>query len=518
MITDLNIFVDPGKCLACGLCVDRCIMDNLRLLVAPCRMACPLKINCQGYIRNIAQGKFEEAALELNKDTPFADILGLICHRPCETVCKRTVENGEAVPIKGLKYFLAKNFPEQAFFYTSPKELSGKKISIVGSGPAGLMAAWDLAMAGHKVDIYEQDRNPGGMLNWAIPAFRMPREVLTRAIIALENLGVKFILKTSVQKDKIKELLQQYDAVLLALGSGPPKKLGIPGEGINGIYDFKQVLAAHKAGNPLALGEEVIVVGGGNAAVDAAICARMSGATKVSVYCLEEFGQMPAFKDELDLAQEKGIRFENCWGPKTIFRDREKLTIEFAQCFAVFNDQRDFCPQFDFDNKSETKADSIIIAIGQEPQTNLGSVAVLSNFNKRFQQNKIEKKLFIAGDMLTGPSSVVDAMATGKNAADSVHRFVSGIPQGWDRSSFEDTLAPENEAIHPILKERFLDQEQNDQSANLPPHLLDQIEKAQKCLACGRAVEFNMTCWTCLPCEIECPTQALSVKMPFLIK
>ncbi len=220
MISDNNIRINRDLCYACGICVDRCIMDNLSLSAAPCRQECPLNLNCQGYIRLIAQGKEEEAAQELRKYTPFGAILGRMCPRPCEAACERDRNfNDGAVHIRALKRYLADNYPDiTASRPAETKPDSGHKTAVIGSGPAGLMAAYQLRAEGHHVDVFEAEDKPGGFLRHAIPSFRLPVEEVDRAVDYLKAMGVAFKTGHAVGHQVRFEELKSYGAVVVAFG------------------------------------------------------------------------------------------------------------------------------------------------------------------------------------------------------------------------------------------------------------------------------------------------------------
>ena len=235
MISNVNIFVNRDLCYGCGICVDRCIMDNLRLSLAPCRQACPLLMNCMGYIRLIAQGKEQEAAEEMRSYTSFGGILGRICSSPCETECERRHVDGH-VHVKALKRYLAEAYPGIAYRLPELNADSGKKAAVVGSGPAGMAAAYELRIRGHAVTIFEADVEPGGLLRHGIPAFRLPKSEVNRTIEMLERMGIVFktgkALGNEIQLD---DLEHTFDAVILAVGGGEPAELNIPGHDLPNV-------------------------------------------------------------------------------------------------------------------------------------------------------------------------------------------------------------------------------------------------------------------------------------------
>jgi NADPH-dependent glutamate synthase beta subunit-like oxidoreductase len=534
MISDINIHIDSDRCYACGICVDRCIMDNLRLFVAPCRSACPIDMNCQGYVRLIAQGKEVEGAEAIQKFLPFAGILGRVCHRPCESLCERAKMGDGAVHIRALKRYLSENYPEIAGLVPNAGKKTGKRVAIVGSGPAGLMAAYELTLLGHDITVFEASSEPGGLLRWAIPSFVLPIKVVDESIKILEKMGIQF--KTGQKMGEtfeLKGLEKEFDAVLLATGASESLPLKIPGEDMQGVYHGLDLLRHVKEGKVAATGNSVIVIGGGNSAVDCALTFVKLGAKVVRIVCLEERQEMPAMDTELETALEEGIIFENSCGPRRIIKkENGRLGLETSYCIRVFDDDGEFRPILENECKLDLEADTIIIAIGQKIE-NSGIPPELIKVNDTLAadettlQSVVNKKIFCAGDAIKRPGSVVDAMAQGQAAAVSIDRFITGDGLKWGRDTWAEkgclrryevddsrAIGGKRGALNRIpVEQRTIDTEIE---MVLAP---EQARKeAERCLSCGRPGEFNKTCWYCLPCEIDCPTNALQVKLPYQIR
>lgn len=531
MISDTNIYVNRESCYACGICVERCIMDNLRLFLAPCRTECPLHMNCQGYVRLIAHGKEIEAAKEMRAYLPFGGILGRVCHHPCEAVCERIQLGDGALHIRALKRYLADTFPEVAYFVPEIGKPTDKQIAIIGSGPAGLMAAYELRVWGHEVVVYESESEPGGLLRWGIPSFRLPISETDKAIKMLVNMDIDFRTGEKIgEKVPFEDLERRFDSILVAVGSGLSAKLNIQGEDSKGVYKGLELLKEVKAGKRPRVGEVVIVIGGGNVAVDTALTCLKLGATDVKMVCLEDKDEMPAFQMELDEALEEGVTLQYCRGPKEFIYQDGKIKVVLEECICVFDDTGNFCPTMNPNNCDTLIADTVIVAIGQTGaiQGMPSSLCADNCFDVdplSFQSYK-KQMIFVCGDARTGTSSVVEAMAEGREAAISIDRFLRGEGLKWGRNFWNGPNLREYEVDRscgkefprtklvklPIEKRTFdkeVEKGLNPESAK---------KEAERCLSCGRAVEFNNTCWSCLPCEIECPVNALEVRMPYLIR
>jgi len=507
-------------------------MDNLRLNIPPCRIECPLHMNCQGYIRLLARGKGEQAAEELRKYTPFGGILGRVCHHPCEPACERNKNGDGAVNIRAIKRYLADNFPQISRSIPAVGTDTGRRIAIIGSGPAGMMAAYDLRVSGHAVTVYEAAAEPGGMLRWSIPSFRLPVGEVHAAIEMLKQMKIIFKTGQALGREiELKELMEGFDAVLLATGAGTPLQLKIEGEELPGVWQGLDFLKNIKEGKPVSMGKDVIIIGGGNVAVDAALTCVKIGIADVKIVCLEQCSDMPAFRAELEEAIEEGVRIENGWGPRRLVQtDNGRIGLEISECLTVFDAQGAFCPTLDTDCRLGFEADSVIVAIGQRPT----ELALAPEYGRKQPavdpvtlQSAIDRKVFSCGDAVTGPRSVVEAMAQGREAALSIHRFISDENLDWGRNYFVENghllhTEPDLSRVRgngrreyerlPI-KERTLTGEVESSFSTETA-----LQEAERCISCGRAAEFNQTCWFCLPCEIECPEEALQVRMPYLVR
>ncbi len=531
-ISDLNIHVNQERCIACGICVDRCIMDNLRLHIAPCRIECPLRMNCQGYLGLLSRGEGERAAEELRKYTPFAGILGRVCHHPCESVCKRA-ENGDgAVNIRGVKRFLADNYSSILNSLPESNKDTGLSVAVIGSGPAGMTAGYELRALGHSVTVFDAASEPGGLLRWGIPSFRLLPDEVGAAVDMLQRMGIVFKTGSTLGRDlDFEEVLKRFGAVLLAVGAGSPSTLNIPGEDLSGVRSGMDFLRDAKDGKIVSPGDSVIIIGGGNAAMDAALtCARL-GSTEIRVVCLEQRDQMPAFQMEIQEALEMGVHIDNGRGPRR-FVDGEngRVRVEMSRCLSLYDASGEFRPVLEDGDSTWLEADCVLVAIGQQGAKNmpeLGFDAGIFRVDSTTLQSYADPRVFCSGDAVTGPGSVVNAMAQGRQAAESMHRFLRQEGMEWGRDVFVENgfltyTEPDLSAARgngrlgyerlPV-GERPMDREVETYFSPEAARM-----EAERCLGCGRAAECNRTCWFCLPCEIDCPEEAIEVRIPYLAR
>jgi len=521
-----NIRIDRDKCTACGRCTEVCVLDNLRLQLAPCRQACPIGMNCQGYIRQIARGKSEDGLEKIREAAPFGGVLGRVCSRPCEAKCNRLKVDGQAVAIRDLKRYLTDTAPAM-----KPPIITEipQKTAVVGAGPAGLAAAYYLRASGFKVSLFDKEAAPGGLLRWALPEFRLPQEVLDRDLAILPPMGVEFQGNRILGKDlRLEDLEEKFDAVILAVGCYGRTRLDVPGEDAADVFSALDFMKRIREKQPPRIGERVVVIGGGNAAVDAGQSARRLGAKKVYLVSLEKREEMPAFAWSLAEAEEEGIAIQNGWGPKEIRVQGGKLKgVAFKKCAAVCDAEGYFCPSYDEKTTLDLPADTVILAIGQKLDNSLlaplssGTSAV--HFDPVTYQTK-KAKILVAGDLSKGPKSIVEAMAQGKEAALSVKRLLNGEDLYYERENgkpYEPQFEPDwnraKKQARVAMPQIPLSRRKGFQEVAKGFSKEEALREAERCLNCGIPVGLR-TCWFCLPCEIECPEEALYVEIPYLLR
>jgi NADPH-dependent glutamate synthase beta subunit-like oxidoreductase len=526
-----NIVIDKDKCTFCGICVETCVLDNLRMKLAPCRQACPLRVNCHGYVQLISRGE-EVRGMDLLRETlPFPGILGRICSQPCEENCTLKETEGEAVAIRVLKRYLFDYVPEKDIPLPDMAPETGKKVAVVGSGPAGLMAGHDLRIRGHGVTVFEAEKAPGGMLRWAIPEFRLPQGVLEKEIEWLRKMGVTFNCGTFIGQDKtLDQLKKDFHAVIIATGCPQHARLNMEGEDLPGVCHGLPFLRDVRADRAPAVGKKVVVIGGGNVAVDSAQTALRLGAEDVTMVCLESRDEIPAFPWALESALSEEIKLECGWGPVE-FSSREGLLkgVLFHRCLRVFDERGEFKPCFDTSERLSLEADTVIVAIGQSPD-----IAILDKMGltrkKVLQIDPLtlqapDETIFLAGDVLDGTSSVVEAMAKGRRAAESADRFLKGEHLRYGReyagpveTDFEIDTGKGVPIERAKIPERLFQGKGDFRELEQGFSRDTARQEAGRCSSCGEPFGKYRTCWFCLPCEVECPHEALWVEVPYLLR
>jgi heterodisulfide reductase subunit A len=488
----------------------------------PCQAACSIHQNAQGYIALIAQGRFKEALEVILRDNPLPSICGRICTHPCTVSCTRGVVD-DALNIPGLKRFVTDQFPD----YELPRPALDRpeRIAIVGSGPAGLMCAYELRQRGYWPVVYEAQPVAGGMLALGIPKFRLPREVLGAEIDRLKAIGIEFRLNTSVgQAVTLEALRQQYAAVFIAIGAHVERKLGVPGEELPGVWGGIELLRKVNLEGPVALGHRVLVIGGGNSALDAARTALRCGAEAVTIVYRRTRMEMPADPKEVDEAEREGVQLLFLAAPKAVLGSREQgvtglecLRMRLGPPDATGRPAPEPIPGSEF----VLPCDAVIATIGQVPDlASLGERLGLETTRwGTLQADELTLEtnvpgVLVGGDCATGPNVVVNAMYAGKKAAISIDRYLNGQDlragrerEGPFRSEYTvDTAGVLTQklipmpALDPALRRTLFDEVHTGYAPELAR------AEAQRCLNCG-------ICCDCQVCATLCGPKAIDYAM-----
>jgi len=542
-------FVDLEKCNACGDCVEKCPVflasefdEKLALRKAiyqrypqaipsaylidkrgssPCKVACPTHISVQGYVALIAQGKYREALELIRAEAPFPAVLGRVCPHPCEEKCiRKDVE--EPIAICDLKRFAADAVAaggEDPLPVPAGKKT--EKVAIVGSGPAGLTAAYYLALSGYPVTVFESLPVPGGMMAVGIPPYRLPREILNREIGRVKALGVEIKTGVTVGKSpyRLPELMSQgFQAFFLAVGAHRNRGLEIPGEDLSGVIPGVDFLRAANLGRPLPVGKKVAVIGGGNVAIDAVRTARRQGAEEAFILYRRSRAEIPANREEIEEAEEEGIKINYLAAPVRILgaggkvKGIECLRMELGSPDASGRRSPIPVPGSEF----RLEADTVIPAVGQVPDlawlAGEKEFSLTSQSNLRADPVTLEtgvKGVFAGGDMVLGPATVIEAIAAGKEAAVSIDRYLRGedLRTGRPREFPGIGEIPGLTEVEPRPRVKMparAGRERLRDFSEVKPGLSEAKarEEAGRCLACG-------LCSECYQCVEACQARAI---------
>lgn len=601
MATNYRAKVNKEDCVACGGCVEVCPMNAVKLGqrvcekvpteiksapvpgdenwiqsdyqgkqlteketvvktgTSPCKTACPAHISVQGYIKLASQGRYLEALELIKKENPLPAVCGSICNHRCEDACTRG-KLDEPVAIDNIKKFIS----EQELFaenrYIPKKEFDeGKKIAVVGSGPAGLSCAYYLAVMGHHVTVFEKEKKIGGMLALGIPSFRLEKNIIEAEVEVLKELGVKFETGAEVGKFvTIPELRASgFEGFYIAIGAQGGRKLGIEGENADGVISGIDFLKKVNGGTLDKLNGKTVVIGGGNVAVDVARTAVRICDGAVSLYSLEQRGEMPASADEIADTEKEGIAIENGWGPKRILTENGRVrAVEFKRCISVFDENKRFHPVYDENDVMTVECDNVLAAIGQtiewgslidgtkvelnpnktaktvpitKVQTNLtaqevGLAPVYYELDSPFEvYQTAEPDIFVGGDVYSGPRFAIDAIAAGKEAAESLHRFVwkgHSLVLGRDRRKLQE-INKDNvdySAYDTTPRQRPIINAANAKNFHDPRLTLteEQIKyETARCLGCGAAVVDQNLCIGCGVCTTRCKFDAIKLEKKY---
>ena len=566
--------VEPESCVACGRCVEYCPAGAVKLGqklctskgpvaypkqelpdaakwgkhkwnedyrdrnrincydtgTSPCKTACPAHIAVQGYLKKAAEGKYTEALELIKRENPFPAVCGRICNRRCEDACTRgTVD--QAVAIDAVKKFIAEQdlkaetrFIPEVNICSNVQDRWEEKIAVIGGGPAGLSCAYYLATMGYKPTVFEKNAEPGGMLRYGIPSYKLEKDVIAAEIDVMRQIGVDIRTGVEVGKDvTIAGLREQgYKGFYVAIGCQGGRLPGIPGETLPGTTTAIDFLREANTGKVKVEGR-VVVVGGGNVAIDAARVAKRSGAFDVTMLSLETEDIMPASKEERAEARADGVEIWPGWGPKAVMEEDGKVSgIIFKKCTSVYDAQHRFAPTYDEEHCILVNADMVIFAIGQTvllkdllKDTKVEFFRGVYPVADKLTYQTAEPDIFVGGDVFTGPKFAIDAIAAGKEAAESLHRYVQHghMTIGRNRRDFIE-----------LNKDDIVLESYDNGSRQVEGHeegtspfreytqtlTEEQVRKeTARCLKCGASVVDENRCIGCGICTTKCGFDAI---------
>lgn len=501
---------------------------------APCKTACPAHIAVQGYLKLAKEGRYDDALALIKKDNPLPAVCGHVCNRRCEDACTRgTVD--EAVAIDEVKRFLAERDLNAETRYIPKKTIPSlkggfdEKIAIIGAGPAGLSCAYYLALTGYKPTIFEKNEEPGGMLRYGIPSYKLEKDLLAAEIDVIRKLGVEIRCGVEIGKDiTIEELREQgYKGFYVAIGCQRGRKPGITGENAKGTYAAVDFLREAGAKESFALEGDVVVVGGGNVAIDAARISSRCVDAKISMFCLEQRENMPASKEEIAEALEEGIELNCGWGPKEVLEEDGKVAgVVFKKCIRVLDEQGRFSPEYDEEQTVTIPCKHVIFSVGQaiEWGNMLDNLDLKRRSNGGALADKLtyqtsEPDIFVGGDVYTGPRFAIDAIAAGREGAISLHRYVHEnctLTIGRNRRDFVE-LDKNNISVESYDTSKRQIPAKADEKAqaatfrDLSHSLTEEQIKAEtsRCLSCGASVVDPNKCIGCGVCTTKCVFDAI---------
>jgi formate dehydrogenase (NADP+) beta subunit len=488
----------------------------------PCQSACPLHQGVRDYLLAIATGDFDKALAIIKETNPLPFVCGTICAHHCEDECRRN-DVDKPPSIRALKRF-AVEYGNAKVLPPADGPKIGGKVAIIGAGPAGLTAAFDLARLGADVTVFEREDSAGGAVRHYIPLYRLPDAAVDQDIDEIAEQGVSFKYGVELGKDFTVEQLENegFQAILLAMGLPVSRGLNIPGsEGDGILFALPFLKDVKRSGFKFEGSPNVIVIGGGNVAMDVARSALRAGAKSVNLTCLECDEEMPAFEWEIEEAKEEGIVFNTSWGPHQIIRENGKVSgLEVVECTCVFDPEGRFSPEFNNENKAVISGELVIFAIGQggDPEPLRSEIEIDERGRVVFDDQRMttsRKGVFSCGEMVTGPGSAVQAMGNGRVAAKAIAGYLQGVP--FDRADLEEVDVLDKLDLKVVEEigcvDRFAvpmispeERVRHFKQAELGYDVETAIREARRCLTCAAGAQQDEDlCVHCLTCVRICP-------------
>ena len=540
-----RVEVDEKTCTGCAKCVIECpakiIEMTPRETTGACDSACTDACHASNGIRDAIKafqdgGTAEEAWKIITRTNPFPAVTGRTCPHPCEDECSRNVLDA-SVNIHQFERFIGDYAIEKGLSFPKPAISNKGSVAVVGAGPSGLGAAYHLALFGYKVTVFEAEAKPGGVLRYGIPAYRLPRDILDKEIKRLTDLGVEIKCGVKFGVDvKPDDLRKNYKAVFLALGVQEEINLGFAGECAENCFSGMGFLHDAAEGTCAALGNDVIVIGGGNVAIDSSRSALRTGARNVTLVCLEKKHEMPAWDTEVDEAVREGVKLVTGYGPMKFIAENGKIAkIVFKRCTRVFDRDGKFAPEYDDTDKLEIPCESAIVSIGQKPaepamlrkmglKTAHSGHVVLADEKT---QATLAEGVFAGGDLVKSNTGglIIGAIGAGQNAAHAIDAYIAGTAAEAKRSAagkpsypegFFVSEIPRNETKSIFVSARFTEPPAE---VNVPYPEKTAKDEVARCLQCGLGKakyigeqlsdNFNVACNNCHNCVAVCEEKAI---------
>jgi formate dehydrogenase beta subunit len=519
--------IDYKRCTGCGVCEQICPKNVMRVVsesykilywnqldhcAAPCQATCPTQINIPRYLGFIAEGNFEDALRVIKEHMPMPLSIGRICPAPCEDKCRRK-EVDEAVNINDLKRFVADREYQSGNHtpvFVNPD--TGHKVAVVGGGPAGITCAYYLRRLGHAPTVFESLPELGGALRYGIPEYRLPKRILNWEIEGMLSIGIEARVNAMIGRDYSYESIMEegFEAVFIATGTPRGLWTRVKGENLRGITAGIDFLRDVGLGKEIKLGKRVIVIGGGNVAIDVALSAmRLSGPEKIHMACLEKRDEMPAWEHEVHDALDEGVLLHNGWGPNRMLDQDGKVTgVEFKKCVSVFDETGRFNPKYDETQLMTIEADDVLVTIGQgtdvefiKSSPELSRLELTPRGTLVINEDTMQTNLphiFTSGEIVTGPNIAIQSIAGGRRAAWAIHQYLNrekdsdGIiqPSLNLRKTALDLVDKEELAEVPRIKREVMprlpvdNRRKNWQEVNLGLSEEQAIRAAKRCLNC----------------------------------